>query len=76
MTSYYKISAYNAQALYFWGRDKDADRYVDWLNSNRENNAYSARAIPASDWAQYEGRDDVLSSEDTFWDDFMTEAME
>ncbi|ETD02882.1 hypothetical protein U717_04120 [Rhodobacter capsulatus R121] len=72
MTSFYKITAYNSQALYFWGTDADVDRYVDWLNRDREINVYAAEAIPEAEWAQYEGRDDVLSGEECGWDDFMS----
>ena len=70
MTSFYKITAYNTQALYFWGSEGNADRYTDWLNRNREINAYSAQAIPEGEWAEYENRDDVLNGEDVCWDDF------
>lgn len=73
MTSFFKIAAYNAQALYFWGTDADCDRYVDWLNRNREINVYSAAAIPADQWAEMETREDVLSGEEYGWDDFMVE---
>ena len=71
MTSFFKIDAYNTQALYFWGTEENADRYVDWLNRDREINTYSAQAIPADEWAEYEGRDDVLNGEEAYWDDFM-----
>ena len=71
MTSFYKITAYNTQALYFWGSEADASRYVDWLNRDRDINVYSARSIPEAEWAEYEGRNDVLSGEEYGWDDFM-----
>lgn len=71
MTSFFKIAAYNTQALYFWGTEENAERYVDWLNRDREINTYSAQAIPEADWAEYEGRDDVLNGEEAYWDDFM-----
>ena len=71
MTSFFKIDAYNTQALYFWGSEENADRYTDWLNRNREINVYSAQAIPEGEWAEYEGRDDVLNGEEAYWDDFM-----
>lgn len=73
MTSFFQITAYNAQDLYFWGTEQDAARYVDWLNRDRDINHYSASAIPQADWAEYEGRDDVLSSEDAYWDEFMSD---
>ncbi|WP_288949529.1 hypothetical protein [uncultured Paracoccus sp.] len=71
MASFYKISAYNSQSLYFWGREADCARYVDWLNRNREINVYRFAAIPESDWGEYEGRDDILSGDEPCWDDFM-----
>ena len=71
MTSFFKIDAYNTQALYGWGSEENADRYTDWLNRNREINVYSAQAIPEGEWAEYEGRDDVLNGEEAYWDDFM-----
>ena len=71
MTSFFKIAAYNTQALYFWGTEEDAERYVDWLNRDREINTYSAQAIPEADWAKYEERDDVLNGTEAYWDDFM-----
>ena len=71
MPSFYEITAYNTQALYFWGTEANAERYVDWLNRDREINVYSARAIPEADWAEYESRDDVLNGEEAYWDDFM-----
>lgn len=71
MTSYYKITAHNAQALFFWGTEADADRYVDWLNRNLAINVYAASAIPEDQWPEYEGRDDILSGEEYGWDDFM-----
>lgn len=74
MTSYYKISAYNTQAIIVWGDAADAERYVDWLNRDREINAYSATEIPESEWADYEGRDDVMSMCEPYWDDFMADA--
>lgn len=73
MNSFFQIAAYNTQALYFWGTDADCVRYVDWLNRDRDINVYSHRAIPESEWADYEGRDDVLSGEEPGWDDFMAE---
>ncbi|HMM63454.1 MAG TPA: hypothetical protein PKD01_04945 [Mesorhizobium sp.] len=73
MTSFFKIAAYNTQALYFWGSEADAERYVDWLNRNRDINTYSATAIPEAEWGDYEGRDDVLSGEEPGWDDFMSD---
>ena len=75
MTSFYKITAYNTQALYFWGAEADVERYVDWLNRNRDINVYSASAILEAEWSEYESRNDVLSGEEPHWDDFMaTEA--
>lgn len=74
MTSFYAIAAYNTQALYFWGTEKDAGRYVDWLNRDRDINVYTMAAIPEGEWADYEGRDDVLSGEEAYWDDFMDQA--
>jgi hypothetical protein len=74
MTSFFAITAYNTTSLYFWGTDTDAERYVDWLNRDRENNVYSASAIPEDQWSDYEDRDDVLSGEEPHWDDFMTES--
>lgn len=71
MNSFFAISAYNTQALYFWGTEADADRYVDWLNRDREINVYSRTAIPQEQWADYENRNDVLSGEEPYWDDFM-----
>lgn len=73
MTSFFKITAYNTQVLYFWGAEGDADRYVDWLNRDREINVYSAQAIPEGQWGDFEGRDDVLSGEEPCWDDFMSD---
>lgn len=73
MTSFFKIVAYNTQALFFWGTEADAERYVDWLNRDRDINVYSVSAIPATEWAEYECRDDVLSGEEPGWDDFMSE---
>jgi len=71
MKSFFEIAAYNTQALYFWGTEADAARYAGWLNRDREINTYSLREIPEAEWAEYEGRDDVLSGEDACWDDFM-----
>lgn len=71
MTSFYRISAYNTEALYFWGPEADLIRYVDHLNRDREINVYGWEAMPQAEWAAFEGRDDILSSEDPSWDDFM-----
>lgn len=73
MTSFFEITAYNSQALYFWGTQEACGRYVDWLNRNRDINVYSAEAIPETEWASYEGRDDILSGEEYGWDDFMAD---
>ena len=66
MTSFFKIAAYNTQALYFWGTEENAERYVDC-----EINTYSAQAIPEAEWSDYEDRDDVLNGTEAYWDDFM-----
>ena len=71
MTSFFKIAAYNTEALYFWGTEENAERYVDWLNRDREINTYSAQAIPEAEWSDYEDRDDVLNGTEAYWDDFM-----
>lgn len=73
MNSFFKIAAYNEAALYFWGTEANAARYVEWLNRDREVNTYSMDAIPEAEWAEYEGRDDVLNGEEAYWDDFMDE---
>lgn len=72
--SFFKITAYNTQALYFWGAEVDANRYVDWLNRDREINVYSAHPIPETDWPEYQGRDDVLIGTEPAWDAFMGDA--
>lgn len=74
MTSFFKITAHNAQEIIFWGADADCARYVDHLNRNRNINVYSMEAIPEAEWSEYEGRDDVLSGEEYGWDNFMAEA--
>lgn len=71
MAAYFEITAYNTQSLYFWGTKDDAGRYVEWLNRNRDINVYHAAAIPEDQWAAYEGRDDILSGDEPYWDDFM-----
>jgi hypothetical protein len=73
MNSFFKITAYNTQSLYFWGNEEQCDRYTDWLNRDREINMYSFTSIPESEWTEYEDRDDVLSGEEVDWDDFMEE---
>ena len=71
MLSFYKITAYNCQSLYFWGTETDAERYVDWLNRDREINVYSAQAIPES---ECEEPDDALSGQEPGWDNFMADG--
>jgi len=73
MTKFFKISAYNTNPVFFWGTSENADRYVHYLNRDRENNVFSATTIPAAEWAEYENRDDVLSGEEPYWDDFMND---
>lgn len=69
---FYQITAYNQGALYAWASNPaDVDRYVDWLNRDRDINVYAAHEIPEVEWAEYESRDDVLSMDEAYWDDFM-----
>ncbi len=45
----YKFSAYNTQAVYGWGDDREADAYCDYLNKSREINVYSWTEIADED---------------------------
>lgn len=45
MLTLYKFAAYNTQAMYGWGDEKEADAYCDFLNRDREINVYSFSEI-------------------------------
>jgi hypothetical protein len=45
MLNLYKFSAYNAQALYGWGCDREAEEYANFLNARREINVYGWEQI-------------------------------
>lgn len=69
---YYAILAYNSQTLYVWSSStSDVERYIDWLNRDREVNLYTYEDIPAADWPEHENRDDAMSMDEPGWDDFM-----
>lgn len=69
---FYIVSAYNSQDIIVWSSDEvKVDRYVNWLNRNREINLYSAKEADASQQAELEARDDVMSMDEPYWDDFM-----
>ena len=66
---FYKIHAYNTESLIVWASSEaDVDRYIDWLNRDRDVNHYAARAIGET------GHDDacILSMDEPHWDDFMS----
>lgn len=72
---FYKITAYNTQACYVWASSPaDVERYVDYLNRNKDINLLAAYPIDESEWDEYEGRDDVMSMDEPGWDDFMEDA--
>lgn len=75
---FYKITAHNTDALYAWSFNAaDIQRYVDWLNRDREINVYSAQAvINADEIAQLETQGDVLNMDEPSWDDFMEDDID
>lgn len=71
MAKFFEISAYNTPSIYVWGDEHDVDRYVDWLNKGLEINLYAAGEVPEDQWDDLEAREDVMSMEEPYWDDFM-----
>jgi hypothetical protein len=49
MLQLFEFRAYNTQAMYGWGDADEADQYCDFLNRNREVNAYSVTEITDTD---------------------------
>lgn len=45
MNQLFKFTAYNAQAMFGWGDENEANAYCDFLNRNREINMYSYEEI-------------------------------
>jgi hypothetical protein len=41
----FKFTAYNTQSMYGWGDSAEAERYCDYLNTDREINVYSVYEI-------------------------------
>jgi hypothetical protein len=40
----WSIGAYNTEGIYAYGTESEVDRYVNWLNRDREINLYSAES--------------------------------
>lgn len=72
----YKITARNTKPLYFKGTEDDCDRYVEWLNEDRYTNFYSCHELPQDQWGDFEDHDDLISSKEPGWDDFMQQEEE
>ena len=71
---FYTLNAYNTQAIAVWASNKaDVDRYVDWLNRDRDVNLYSAMPVDEDQQSEYESRSDFLSMDEPYWDDFMSD---
>jgi hypothetical protein len=45
MTTPFKFSAYNSQAIFGWGDEKEAEAYAEHLNRDREINTYSYQEV-------------------------------
>lgn len=72
---FYCAIAYNSESLYAWSSNPgNVDRWVEWLNRNRDINVYAAYEVPEDEWDDLEGRDDVLSMDESYWDEFMIDA--
>lgn len=71
---YYSITAHNAQSMIAWAsNENDVDRYVDWLNRDREINVYYHAPAKADEITHIEGcgLDGLISMDENNWDDFM-----
>ena len=45
MGNWHKFTAYNSQAQYGYGTEKEAEKYADFLNRNREINVYGFAVV-------------------------------
>lgn len=72
----YEITARHAKTMYFKGTEDDCDRYVEWLNEDRNTDFYSYDELPQDQWDDFEDHDDLISSEEPGWDDFMEQEEE
>lgn len=73
---FYVIKAYNQTALHAWASDPaDIERYIDWLNRERDVNLYSATSYTEEEWlaAGHDTLDDAMSCDEPHWDDFTSE---
>ncbi len=71
---FYNVTAYNSNILNVWASNpSDVQRYVNWLNRNREINLYSAREADTAEWLALEKNTEVLNCDEPHWDDFMDE---
>jgi hypothetical protein len=50
--AWYRISTYNTQALYGFGTEAEAEKYVDILNEGRDMNIYSAERLTSEEAAE------------------------
>ncbi len=65
---FYKATAYNTQSIVFWASENsDVDRYIDWLNRDRDVNVYSAEELGEEGFED----DCAFSMDEPDWDDFM-----
>jgi hypothetical protein len=46
---FWSFGGHNIQATYGWGTEAEANRYLDHLNRDRENNQYEARLVSDED---------------------------
>jgi hypothetical protein len=56
---WFKFIAYNSQAHYGFGREDEADRYLDLLNENREINHYYYEPMLPGETAGLDSEDDT-----------------
>lgn len=65
---FYAARAYNSNEIIFWATaSADVEKYVNFLNRDREINVYAAHELGAT------GYEDVcvMSCDEPHWDDFM-----
>lgn len=68
-----KVSESNA--LFVWSSDESKiEKYIDWLNRNRDINHYYAKEIAETEWAALEERSDLQNFDEVDWDEFMENA--
>jgi hypothetical protein len=55
--NWYEFTAYNAQAIYGFGTEQEADGYSDILNRGREINVYGYRPMTEAEAAPFNSGD-------------------